>query len=228
MKSGAIRGEHEEEADELLAELGEDRLGLIRPPASGSGRTAPRSRSASGRASTGPGRSSTTAVARIFGMKRERLLLDLRDGLEDRHDQAQRRGRRAAAGGAIFIASSIADDADADDCVLAHTGKRLDEGLGDQVPAVDEDEQEDLERQRDEDGRQHHHAHRHQRRRDDEVDDQERQEDQEPDLERRLELGDDERRDQDVGRDVGARLGRARACRASRTARGPCRASGRT
>ena len=42
--------------------------------------------------------------------------------------------------------------------------------------------------------------------RDHEVDDQERQEDQEADLERRLELGDDERRDQDVGRDVRARL----------------------
>ena len=44
---------------------------------------------------------------------------------------------------------------------------------------------------------------------DDEVDDQERQEDQEPDLERRLELGDDEGGDQDLGRDVRARLGRS-------------------
>src|SRR6185312_17077491 len=36
-----------------------------------------------------------------------------------------------------------------------------DEGLGDEPPAVDQDEQQDLERQRDEDGRQHDHAHRH-------------------------------------------------------------------
>src|SRR5471030_961709 len=36
------------------------------------------------------------------------------------------------------------------------------EGLGDQVPAVDHDEQEQLERQGDHDRGQHHHAHRHQ------------------------------------------------------------------
>src|SRR3954471_13441188 len=80
----------------------------------------------------------------------------------------------------------------------------LDERLGDEVPAVDEDEQQDLERQADEDRRQHDHAHRHQGGADHQVYDQERQEDQEPDLERRLELGDDERRDQRVGGDVGA------------------------
>src|SRR3954471_16765841 len=82
----------------------------------------------------------------------------------------------------------------------------LHERSGDEVPAVDEDEEQDLERQRDEDGWQHHHAHRHQRRAHDQVDDEERQEDQEADLERGLQLGDDEGRDQRVGGDVGARL----------------------
>src|ERR1019366_340934 len=75
----------------------------------------------------------------------------------------------------------------------------LHEGFDDQVPAVDQDEQEDLERQRDEGGRQHDHAHAHQRRRDDQVDDQEWQEDQEADLKRGLELRDDEGRDQHLG-----------------------------
>src|SRR3954468_10197840 len=82
----------------------------------------------------------------------------------------------------------------------------LDERLGDEVPAVHQDEQQDLERQGDEDRRQHHHSHAHQGRRDDQVDDQERQEDQEPDLERRLQLADDEGGDQRVGGDVSARL----------------------
>src|SRR3712207_5461630 len=84
--------------------------------------------------------------------------------------------------------------------------ERLHQRAGDQVPAVDQDEQEDLERQRDEDRRQHHHAHAHQRRGDDEVDDEERQEDEEADLKRRLELADDERGHEHVGRDVRARL----------------------
>src|SRR3954470_17599063 len=82
----------------------------------------------------------------------------------------------------------------------------LNERSGDEVPAVDQDEQQDLERERDEDGWQHHHAHRHQGRADDEVDDEERKEDQEADLEGRLELGDHEGRDQRVGRHVGAGL----------------------
>src|SRR5579875_2955984 len=75
-----------------------------------------------------------------------------------------------------------------------------DERSGDQVPAADQDEQQDLERQRDERRWEHHHPHAHQRRGDDQVDDQERQEDQEPDRERRLQLRQDEGRDQDVGR----------------------------
>src|SRR5579875_1519200 len=84
----------------------------------------------------------------------------------------------------------------------------LDQGAGDQVPAVDQHEQQDLERQRDERRRQHHHAHAHQRRGDDQVDDQERQENQEADLERRLQLGQDEGRDQNVGGNLSARLRR--------------------
>src|SRR3954451_8644444 len=83
----------------------------------------------------------------------------------------------------------------------------LHERSGDEVPAVDQDEEQDLERQRDEDGWQHHHAHRHQRRADDQVDDEERQEDQEADLEGGLELRDDERRDQRRRGHVGAGLG---------------------
>src|SRR3954466_6116905 len=83
----------------------------------------------------------------------------------------------------------------------------LDEGSGHEVPAVDQDEEQDLERQRDEDGWQHHHAHRHQRRADDQVDDEERQEDQEADLEGGLELRDDERGDERRRRHVRPRLG---------------------
>src|SRR5581483_1842127 len=84
--------------------------------------------------------------------------------------------------------------------------KAQDQGVGDQVPAVDQDEQQDLERQGYEARRQHDHPHAHQGRADDQVYEQERQEDQESDLERRLELAHDERRDQDVGRDLGAGL----------------------
>src|SRR3954467_2637029 len=83
----------------------------------------------------------------------------------------------------------------------------LDEGSGHEVPAVDQDEEQDLERQRDEDGWQHHHAHRHQRRADDQVDDEEGEEDQEADLEGGLELRDHEGGDQRPGRHVGAGLG---------------------
>src|SRR5436190_8987178 len=83
----------------------------------------------------------------------------------------------------------------------------LHERSGDEVPAVDQDEEQDLERQRDEDGWQHHHAHRHQRRADDQVDDEEGKEDQEADLEGGLELRDDERRDERRRGHVGAGLG---------------------
>src|SRR4051794_4594609 len=82
----------------------------------------------------------------------------------------------------------------------------LHERSGDEVPVVDQDEEQDLERQRDEDGWQHHHAHRHQRRAHDQVDDEEGEEDQEADLERGLQLRDHERGDQRVGRHVRARL----------------------
>src|SRR4029079_3187624 len=44
-----------------------------------------------------------------------------------------------------------------------------------EVPAVDHDEQQQLERQGNQDGRQHHHAHAHQNRRHDHVDHQKRQ-----------------------------------------------------
>src|SRR3954453_7502201 len=82
----------------------------------------------------------------------------------------------------------------------------VDDPLDGQGPAVHQHEQQDLERERDERRGQHHHPHGHERRRDDHVDDQERQEQQEADLERRLELRQDEGGDQDVGRHVGARL----------------------
>src|SRR5208337_5473678 len=70
----------------------------------------------------------------------------------------------------------------------------LNERFDDQVPAVDQDEQQDLEWERDERRRQHDHAHAHQHRGDDQIDDQKRQEDQEADLEGDVELGHDERR----------------------------------
>src|SRR5579875_1386156 len=84
-----------------------------------------------------------------------------------------------------------------------------DQRARDQVPAVDQDEQQDLEGHGDECRWEHDHAHAHQRRAHYEVDDQERQEDQEADLERRLHLAHDESWDQDVGRDLalGAGLG---------------------
>src|SRR5206468_2859756 len=66
----------------------------------------------------------------------------------------------------------------------------------DERPAVDHHEQQELERERDEHRRQHHHSHRHQRRADDEVDHEERHEHDEADDERRLQLGEDERRDE--------------------------------
>src|SRR6516225_4834983 len=78
--------------------------------------------------------------------------------------------------------------------------------VDDQVPAVDQDEQQDLERQGYEARRQHHHPHTHQRRADDQVDEQERQEDQEADLEGGLELAEDEGRNQHVARNLGPRL----------------------
>ena len=71
-----------------------------------------------------------------------------------------------------------------------------------QRPAVDQHEEDQLERQRHHDRRQHHHAHRHQHRGDHEVDDQERQEQQEADLEGALQFGDHEGRHQDAQRHV--------------------------
>src|SRR5581483_9667707 len=87
----------------------------------------------------------------------------------------------------------------------APSPEALDERLHYQVPPVHEHEEQDLERQRDQDRGQHHHPHGHERRRDDHVDDEEREVDQEADLERRRQLGDDERGHEHVGRDVGAR-----------------------
>src|SRR5579875_2865784 len=77
-----------------------------------------------------------------------------------------------------------------------------DQRARDQVPAVDQDEQQDLEGHGDECRWEHDHAHTHQGRADYEVDDQERQEDQKPDLECRLHLAHDESRDQHIGRDL--------------------------
>src|SRR6185437_11750120 len=82
----------------------------------------------------------------------------------------------------------------------------LHQRLDDEVPAVDEDEQQHLEGQGDEGRRQHDHPHAHQHRRDDQVDDQEGQAAQEADLERGLPLRDDAGGDQDLGGHFGARL----------------------
>ena len=62
------------------------------------------------------------------------------------------------------------------------------DGLGDQPPAVDEHEDQDLDRRRDHDRGQHEHAHGQQDTRHDQVDHEERQEQQEPHLEGRLQL----------------------------------------
>src|SRR5919107_656628 len=114
----------------------------------------------------------------------------------------------SSSGSATFSASSIAATARlmTRSLSIALGPEAAHEGRRHEVPAVHEDEQEDLERQGDEDRWQHHHPQRHERGAHDQVDDEERQEDQEPDLERRLELGDDEGRDEDVGRDVRAGL----------------------
>src|ERR1035438_3362802 len=61
-----------------------------------------------------------------------------------------------------------------------------------QVPAVGEHEQHQLEGQRDEHRRQHHHAERHQDAGDDHVDDEKGQEDEKADLEGALQLARDE------------------------------------
>src|SRR3989344_4634267 len=58
----------------------------------------------------------------------------------------------------------------------------------DQRPAIDENEQHQLERQRNDHRRQHHHAHGHQHARDHEVDDQKRDEQQKTDLESSFEF----------------------------------------
>src|SRR6185503_18929814 len=78
----------------------------------------------------------------------------------------------------------------------AHEGGH--ERLTHEVPAVDEHEEQDLERRRDHHGRQHEHAHRDQDAGDDEVDHEERQEEQEAHLEGCLELGEHEGRHDDL------------------------------
>src|SRR4051794_27031977 len=69
-----------------------------------------------------------------------------------------------------------------------------DERRGDHRPAVDDHEQQQLERQRHDRRRDHHHAHRHQPRADQHVQHEERDVDDQPDDEGALELGEDERR----------------------------------
>src|SRR5438067_7272207 len=69
----------------------------------------------------------------------------------------------------------------------------LEQRANDEAPAVDQDEQEELERERHHDWRQHHHPHRHQRGAHRDVDDEERHEHDEADDERRLQLREDER-----------------------------------
>src|SRR4051812_19243398 len=85
---------------------------------------------------------------------------------------------------------------------------RMDQCGGDQRPPVDDDEQQQLERQRHDRRRDHHHAHRHECRADQHVEHQEGDEDDQPDDERALELGEDERRDQRGHADLVLVLGR--------------------
>ncbi len=82
----------------------------------------------------------------------------------------------------------------------------LDQAARHQAPAIDQHEEDQLERQGHDHRRQHHHAHRHQHRCHHEVDDQERQEQEEADLEGALELRDHEGGHQDAQRHLlGAR-----------------------
>src|SRR3954447_18719109 len=148
----------------------------------------------------------TTTVARIFGMKESVcswICVTAWKTLTIRPTERP----TSSSGSATLRASSIADTARLMTTSVSISVEAPDERGQDEVPAVHQDEQEDLERERDEDRWQHHHPQRHERGAHDEVDHEERQEDQEPDLEGRLELGDDEGRDEDVGRDVRARLG---------------------
>src|SRR3954469_15150596 len=147
----------------------------------------------------------TTTVARILGMKESVcswICVTAWKTLTIRPTERP----TSSSGSATLRASSIADTARLMTTSVSISVEAPDERGQDEVPAVHQDEQEDLERERDEDRWQHHHPERHERRAHDEVDDEERQEDQEPDLEGRLELGDDEGRDEDVGRDVRAGL----------------------
>src|SRR5690606_14227371 len=66
----------------------------------------------------------------------------------------------------------------------------LDQAPGNQVPAVDEDEEHQLERQRDDDRWQHHHAHRHECCGDHHLADDEWHEQEKADLEGAAQLGD--------------------------------------
>src|SRR3954451_104500 len=147
----------------------------------------------------------TTTVARIFGMKESVcswICVTAWKTLTIRPTERP----TSSSGSATLRASSIADTARLMTTSVSISVEAPDERGQDEVPAVHQDEQEDLERQRDEDRWQHHHPHRHQGRGDHQVDDQEGQEDQEPDLEGRLELGDREGRDQDERGDVLAGL----------------------
>src|SRR6266849_3789456 len=87
------------------------------------------------------------------------------------------------------------------------SAEALHERAGEHVPAVDQDEEHQLERQRDEDGRQRDHAHRGQDRRDHHVEDQERHVDEKAHLEGRLQLGDEEGGQQRLRRDVVGAVG---------------------
>ncbi|KAG1467093.1 hypothetical protein G6F57_013151 [Rhizopus arrhizus] len=97
------------------------------------------------------------------------------------------------------------------DCALRGISGRIEacrQGAHGQHPAIDQHEQQDLERGRHQHRRQHHHAHRHQHAGHDQVDDHERDEDQEADLEGGLQLAGDERGHQHRERDrVGAGIG---------------------
>ena len=76
----------------------------------------------------------------------------------------------------------------------------LHERADDEVPTIDQHEQEELEREGDRDGRHHHHAQSHQDGRHQEIDDEKRQKKQKAHLKGRLQFTDHKRRNHDAHR----------------------------
>src|ERR1700722_395088 len=119
-----------------------------------------------------PGEEEDERHRRQLGHEGEGELLDLRHRLEHGDEQAHGQadaedGRHQLEGGEHGL------DGQMDDVGFGHDVMSVEarqEGVGNEGPAVDHDEEEDLEREGHQGRGQHHHSHRHQRGRDDEID----------------------------------------------------------